>query len=424
MRSIIRLLAVIPLSAVVACEGAAGWSGTVSDSAGIEIVENPGTGLWQGNGPQPVIELDIGTAAGDAASEFGQVAALEVDAAGNIYVLDTQAQHVVVFDADGNHLRTMGGPGSGPGELGMGVAQLVMTTGDTLLVPDMIQSRITRFAPNGESVGTVPLPIQQGLSLRWERLPDGRILQQSRAMPNPENPQPPTGDPLLIRSPGGELLDTLMVLPAGGTFQMTQGAMQIRMFEPEPMWTTLSHGGVAFAMNEQYSIHMYSVDGDLDRILRMPFERQPVTQEDQDNLRQLMVDAMIEQAGAMGATPEQLGQARAMINQMVQFGDFYPAFMNLRGGPSGSLWVQHVRTAAEAIADGEPLTIQTLQNMGSGRWDVFDSQGRYLGVIDMPARFTPLLFKGDRLYGVQLDDLDVVHVLRVNVPIDWGALSS
>jgi hypothetical protein len=58
-----------------------------------------------------------------------------------------------------------------------------------------------------------------------------------------------------------------------------------------------------------------------------------------------------------------------------------------------------------------------LQSGGSGSpdWDVFDRDGRYLGVITMPPRFQPVEFLGDRIYGIQQDDLDVQYIVVLGV---------
>jgi hypothetical protein len=55
------------------------------------------------------------------------------------------------------------------------------------------------------------------------------------------------------------------------------------------------------------------------------------------------------------------------------------------------------------------------QDIGAPEWDVFDRQGRFLGVLTMPSRFQPLRVVDDRVYGVQRDELDVQHVVRLRV---------
>jgi hypothetical protein len=97
---------------------------------------------------------------------------------------------------------------------------------------------------------------------------------------------------------------------------------------------------------------------------------------------------------------------------MVQFADHYPAFASLLGGPEGTLWVQHIRTARQVKESGEEFDVQ---NVGAQDWDVFDAEGRFLGEATMPDRFQPLRVHGSHLYGVWRDELDVPYVMRLHV---------
>ena len=48
---------------------------------------------------------------------------------------------------------------------------------------------------------------------------------------------------------------------------------------------------------------------------------------------------------------------------------------------------------------------------GAPEWDVFDPEGRYLGVVTLPRRFIPDRFFEDRVYGIWEDDSNVQHVM-------------
>jgi hypothetical protein len=113
--------------------------------------------------------------------------------------------------------------------------------------------------------------------------------------------------------------------------------------------------------------------------------------------------------------PAQAQQALDMVTQMVQFGEFYPAYGNLIGGPANTLWVQRVLTAAEAEARGETFDPNQQGGPVSPMWDVFDEEGRYLGVVELPARFMPMHVESDHIWGVLRDDLDVQHVVKLRV---------
>ncbi len=67
------------------------------------------------------------------------------------------------------------------------------------------------------------------------------------------------------------------------------------------------------------------------------------------------------------------------------------------------------------LSEEELESFDVLQDLGAPEWDVFDAEGRYLGVVTMPDRFAPRLFRGDHIYGVWRDELDVQYVLRLKI---------
>ncbi len=403
------ILAALVAAPVLACaDGGSEWAGTVRDSAGIAIVENPLEGVWApGEAPTIELELDIGSAEGPAETQFGQIApAAGIDVAenGDIYVLDMQASIVRVFDANGTYLREMGGQGSGPGELSQALGGVLLLPGDTVLVPDVLQQRLTRYTPTGNPVASVPLPLTEGIPIRWEKTADHRIIQQQRRMQLPGMDSVTQADYLIERGADGTIRDTIMQLPTGGTINFSGEGPMIRLFSPEPVWAIGTDSKVYYAINDGYSILVHSRDGVLERIIRRPFERRAVTESDQQQIRDAMTDMMRDQ----GVPP----QAVAQMGQMLQFADYYPAFATIIGGPQGSIWVQQIRSAEEMAAGGGEFDIQ---DTGSNRFDVFDSQGRYLGVIELPQRFQPMRVVGSYVYGIWRDELDVQHVRRLRI---------
>lgn len=400
--------------AVGACAGGeSAWSGTVTDSAGISIVQNPEAGVWPaGGGPTVTEELSIGTAEGDPNYQFALISGLDVASDGSIFVLDMQGRHVQVYDAAGTYVRTVGGPGSGPGELSQFTIGLLVTAGDTVLVPDLGAQRLNRYLPDGTPAGEVSTPMAAGVAARWAERPDGQVIQEARIMklPGMEDVEPKL---LLIRrTPGGEMIDTLLSIPVGQPVEFsTEGgqlSMQVRLFESEPVWAMAEDGKVFFAMNADYSITVYSADGRIERIIRRPMARKPLTDSD----KQAFMTLLKRQWELAGVPP----QAMDMLMNSVGFADYYPAFANLLGGPGGTLWVQRIRTG-EDVAEGVEFDPQ---DAGSPDFDVFDREGRYLGVVTLPDRFNPIRVMGDRMFGVWRDDLDVQHVkvLRIAMPAE------
>lgn len=408
----IRPVVAAALAAFAAgCAGTDGdeWQGTVRDSAGVAIVENPAQGMWSADERPAITEaLRIGeTEGGRAELQFGTIAGLDIDSQGNIHVLDQQASKIRVFGPDGSYLREMGGPGSGPGELSPAAVGLIITPGDTVVVPDPAQARLTRYAPDGEPLGSTPLNMAQGIPMRWDVMPDRRMVSQVRMMPMPGSQPPAGGQPaemhdwLLLRAPDGTVTDTVLELPAGQTFQFQQGGgARIRIFEPEPIWAIDSEGRIIYGINSDYRLRMHDEQGELQRIVTLPFELRPVTETDQDAFRRFIQEAW---ANA-GVPPAAMDQLLAGLS----FGDNYPAFANIIGGPNGTIWVQHVKTAQDVADEGGEFSAQ---DVGASDFDVFDAEGRFMGVLALPDRFQPLRVSGDRIYGVWRDELDVQHVM-------------
>lgn len=398
---------------LAACGGEPRWAGTVRDSAGIAIVENTAEGMWGADdAPAIATELDIGTADGPPETQFGAITGVTADSDGNIYILDTQAQRVRVFDAEGGFLREMGGAGTGPGELSQAATGILRVSGDTIIVPDMMQQRVNRYAPDGTSAGSFPMLLAGGIPIRWDVTPDYTMVHQIRRFVMPGQASPggdaapaePTGDPVVSRALDGTVLDTLFTLPPGQSFQMGGNSMRMKLFEAEPVWDLAPDGRMYSGMNDQFRIEVRNPAGELERILTLPRERRAVSESDRTN----MLDMLREMMGEQGAPPAAVEQ----FLTMVQFADFYPAFATLTAGPDGQLWVQRIRSAesfAELGGDFNP------QDLGADEWDIFDNQGRYLGVLELPARFTPFHVDGRTIYGVTKDDLDVQHVVRLRI---------
>ena len=88
------------------------------------LVANPPHGLWDANPGtrwRLVESLRIGTASEGGPDAFGNVISLTLDELGRLWIVDSQANEVGVFDGDGRFVRTIGGRGEGPAEfIGIG----------------------------------------------------------------------------------------------------------------------------------------------------------------------------------------------------------------------------------------------------------------------------------------------------------------
>lgn len=402
------VLAVLPL--LQACgPSSAAWEGTITDSAGVAIVQNTATPLWSGDEAWTVTEdLRIGTVAGDPEYQFGMVVYMDVADDGTIYVMDMQAQEVRAFDHQGNYLTTIGGPGGGPGEMGQGSVFVLVDTEGGLVVPDMGNRRVNLYGPDGEPRGSFPIQLQAGVPMRWELDDGGRLMAQLRGMDLPGVEALEGGDPIVVYDTTGAVVDTVAVIPKGGVLEgISEEGVSIRVFAPEPVWGLDADGSIYYAMSDKFNVFVNNPDGTLARIIRKDVPVKPVEEAD----REALLGLMREQYEEFGLPPAQIEQIMAGVG----FAESYPAFGNLLVGPQGTLWVQRVRSARDMGVGVEEGVVFDPQDMGSPEWEILDARGRFLGVVTLPDRFRPVQMVGDHIYGIWQDELDVQYVMRLRV---------
>ena len=384
------------------------WAGTITDSAGVTMVSNPAEGIWTEAERWTVEEeLRIGVVEGDPKYQFGDVGGIAVDSRGRIVVLDIQAQHIKVFSPEGEYEQTIGGPGGGPGELADAYLAPVVTRGDTLLVADIRGNRrVNRYSPDGSRLGSYRIPFEGYLFPILSRpTPSGQIAVQVRPFPVSNQPEPEMVDRILVLSPSGT--DELLKFRSGQTVRF-RPSFELAPYAPEPVWDIAEDGRIMLGMNDQYRIGVYA-SGKLERVIeKKPCELMPLKDAEDFYLALL--------------TPDN--------REYMRFGEFYPAFNDIIAGPHGTIWVQHVRTVSELsdaereswkpiyIVQRQPAHLRKLH--GAPDWDVFDAEGRYLGVVSMPDRFAPKIFRGDKIYGLWRDDLNVDYVVRLRIRGDLG----
>ena len=399
--------AVLASLVFMACsDGDIQWTGTVADSAGITIVHNPAEGAWTENSGWGVEEeLRIGMADGDPDYMFGSIGGIAVSSSNLIYVFDSQASLIRAYDQQGVLQLSFGSAGAGPGQFSPQAGPILLGAGDTLLIPDMGTQRVNRFTASGEDAGTYRIAIQDGIPVRWQENESGEIVNQVRPVSFDASEPTDTLDLVAVRNADGVAIDSLIQFRSGESFSFTGGAPKFKFFPPEPMWWLAGNGALWHGINDEYRIGLYE-NATLTRIITKPFERPPVTEDDKD--------AMLT---AMRAFMENLGvpaQAWPIIRQGISFTEYYPAYAQFRSGPNGSLLVQHLLRLSD-LSEDELKDINPQVGFGSSDWDVFDSQGRFLGELTMPDRFQAIRFVANNVYGVWRDDLDVQYVMKLRI---------
>ncbi len=351
-------------------------------------VSNPETGVWgDGDGWRLVPELSIGSIAGAGPDLFGEIAAIEVDALGRIYVADRQAAEVRVFDAEGNHVRTFGRRGRGPGEFEQ-LSGLGWGADGDLVVVDAANGYIN-YDTTGAWVGVrrretarmlVMIPWPGGFG------PNGEIFDVDVDFSS--------GTPrrTLVRYSADLAAEDVIPLPEyqQPTFTASVGPGRVMAagvpFAPTQYWTIDPAGSLWSGVSSEYRLVQQNFAGDTLRIVER--EHTP------DRLTEADLEAAMERLEGFVSQGGQIDRSLIPDTRPV----FGPFFVD----DASRLWVAVPRGPEDGL--GFEL-------------DVFDPEGRYLGRVesnvgDLSGR---ALVRGEYFYAVVRDELEVARVVRLRI---------
>jgi len=179
------------------------------------------------------------------------------------------------------------------------------------------------------------------------------------------------------------------------------------LYAPEPVWDLSDDLQVVWGLNNSYRLSVYS-GGRTVRVFGKPVQRYSPVEADREAELSVLEERWVD----LGLTA--VGVER--LRSGTQFSDLFPAFQSVAFGPAGTIWVQHPVPPSE-------LSIPKMAWLGGvsgGReWDVFDSEGRFLGLVEVSEPFFPLVFQGSWIYGVW-NNADQPHVARLRIVGDLG----
>ena len=380
-----------------------------TDSAGVTIVTNsPGDAVYATIVSQPV--LSIGAVDGPVEVLFGSITSVAVDGVGNFIVADGQMDEIRIFDAQGAHVQTIGGPGEGPGEF-RALAGAWPTAEGAIVAVDRRLRRITRFAADGELLATATLegpgeepmirPIRlagQGTFLsRVESLnllPLQGTFNMEDALESISDPLGSKSEYLVRHNLAGVLIDTVAVVPGQASLASGQGSgtnLSIQVlrvpFSPAPVATASPEGRIAVTTGRSYEFSLHDPAGTPKRIVRLA-EEPPVR-----------TDAHLE-AWVRGSTgdrapmPDALVAAALRRYQEMPMPDRLPAWNALLIADSGEIWARRF----------------AIRGAGTVRRDVFGADGTLLGQVIGSARLRIQHIADGKLTVISTDDLGVERV--------------
>ena len=385
----------------------------VRDSAGVRIVTNGERGAWTPDQAWSFVPDATYPAAGaDSAPMLGGVAGLAVTAAGHTVLFDAADVVIRQYDSAGRYLRGFGGKGTGPGEFSGSQMSVLVGRGDSIIVPDFGNRRISVFTPDGKFARMMPIALTGVIPARWGALPDGGLAEQAMVLYLKGDTAKQRENVILRLGADGAVRDTLLPLPGDPVLDLGAGPAGAKtpVFESQAAWRVRRDGALIEGMTGNYRLTLRDSTGKVVMIFGREDRPVPVTEQEKETFRGAYRTTIL--AGAARSGNQEM---RKMADQLVanlEFPANYPAFMSILPAPDGGWLVRRVRTIAEA-AKGKTAPAVTDLRLNSSDWDLFDSAGRYLGVVGFPRSFEPAGFVGRQVYGIQFDSLGTPVVARV-----------
>lgn len=379
---------------VIACLGLAIVSLAVcegQESDGEEASQN----LTSGGVPSPSFR---------SSSELllSKVDDIVVDSRGEVYVYDRDAG-LLLLSSSGELVRQVGAEGRGPGEY-VGISNLQLLPGDSLLVFDWDLNRVTVFPPGSEEAA-YSISVRSGsngMPIWVTRVP--AKSSYLAAYREPFMASDPSSDlepkPIIISSLGQDgsvEKDSVLVFPTSRPLLLRQGgSITIRgnPFARESVYRMGSDGRLFYGWSDTLGIAIYSAAGERVGGFSASLKPAEVTQQDMD-----MILAAVEEGPPGAPWPAEMNRAFAeALREAVP--ETWPVFETFLVDEQGLVWVD-----------------TTVRSEADEQWRVFADTGRPIGSATLPQGFEGMVVRNGTIYGVMKDDLDVPSVLGFKVEL-------
>lgn len=314
---------------------------------GVRHIENPEapagidvprpTVLWRRGGP-------------DDDFLFGNIVDIETGSAGTVYVLDKQNAGIHVFSNSGEHLRTIGREGEGPGEF-LSAAGMFLGPGDVVHILQMFPPKIIRLAPDGTPLKNFQIPDIDG---GFHQVYRGRAYKDRIFL---------AGGQELSKTGEQKRVKFLRAFDSTGR-ELAHYHDEVEFIRFDHMkydertwgnfvgrWSVASDGRVAAAVVfDDYRIVVWNPDGSVDRVIERPSFARLERSKDERDATQERFDRMIK--WNRGAS--------------IKISPTHRTVLTLWYRESGQLWVLSSR-GRWAQGEANRVTI-----------DVFDTKGRFV----------------------------------------------
>ena len=335
-----------------------------------------------------VEEIRVGAVEGGRPESFGEIKGLVGLEGGGFAVLESQAQEIRIFAADGSHLATHGRRGEGPGEF-IGANGLMLDPFGRIWVPDSYSTRMSVFDPEDGFVESFPFTsLVRGWVWTGAMTADGRILKHSMSTVRVFD-STMTELPSLDLPPGPEYGgdEDPSIFPwesddGWGAIQVPFYPRGATAFDPSGAIWSAPFG------DPSHLVHKWMPGGDTMLVVATRRPLVPVTRAERDS-------AIAEVRASLKEMGDETEQDWSRIP------DAKPAVRGLFASAEGNLWV---RTSSPG---------------GGVAYDVLAPDGAFLGStapapLESVFWLSPMV-RGDLYWTVVFDELDIPYVVRARV---------
>jgi len=336
--------------------------------------------------------LDLTRPGAGLAHVFHRVSDLTMLPDGSVIVAERGSGLLRRFSVNGELLAESGAQGDGPGEYRQ-LSSIHQYRSDSIVAFDRWLGRATVLDGDFELARTIQFPAPYAAELSV--LSDGTFIVQflfpSVMEYDGDGGINRTPVPVLHYSAGGELRDTLLVLPGYEELMIPSrsgvGWSSMGLLFPKRSFMVASGTEVFVATSDSMSFDVLSPDGLLLRRVGVPTWDLSITREMIEGEKYAFVPD--------DASPELLRRVEERF-AMQPVPKSRPAFEAVLIDEGGYTWLANTKGRSNYYE--------------ATRWEVFSPTGEWLGAVVTPARFTVHEIGPEHILGVWLDDLDVEHV--------------
>ncbi|UCC82145.1 MAG: hypothetical protein JSW46_14290 [Gemmatimonadota bacterium] len=413
-------LGIAALTAVLAaCAGGSGspkaheWRASY-DTIGDTLVVRTESGSVWGDTAMLVADLTIGQFEGPDEYLFGRVRSLAVASDGSIYTYDEHVKELRKYAADGTYVATFGRRGGGPGEYEEPDGGLAILPDGRIVLRDPANARLSVFSPQGEYLDG--WRSRGGLHTSRRLYKDTAGSVYTLLLLNLEGGIDDWTTALVRYGPDGAPGDTLD--PPTYAYETPEirasdeeGDHLLSSwipFTPRDSWAFSPLGYFVAGVSSSYTIDLHIAPDRVLRIERADWQPVPVKPEERAEQER------IETAGMRQLDPGWRWNGPPIP-------DTKPPYERFFVGEDGRIWVQlyqeahKIETAEDYAGEDEPGQIPEPTWIESVAFDVFEPDGRYLGMVRAPdglATYPTPVARGDTLWAVVEDELDVPYIVR------------